>query len=436
MLLKPDYDKSQKSIAFLKTRIKELYTSQNEMFFPDDLSDEVDKLAGKEVDIFLFGSFVRSLLESSYWSFEKMTFHVLHEGVKRVMVEQFSFAEDEVSVIPRKHIEKDVKQKMIKEYHFVYAGRINQNKNIETLIYFFYYLQQLVDDVMSLTLIGSFDEEQKIIYGQNEAQGSHFEQKIKSLIDRLDWRISPQILPEQDSDRWMDSVRPDSTFISLSTSHFEDFGVAVTQAKEKGWPLVLSDWGGHREVEGDHVIMIPYGYLPQFNEFEVRGKQIAQFFLKDKFKVRNLEQKKMTSLKSISNEELALKRKFFFARFGRASHLITRDHWEDFYHTASGIKLVNHYRKSFRGERSREAISIVTNDLTHDPSSLEKINDLIQGNLSKEIYIFGHLELISPDVVKTIINSREVYTTLDLNREIGISSQVSNIFSEFDIRTL
>lgn len=55
-------------------------------------------------------------------------------------------------------------------------------------------------------------------------------------------------------------------FISFSKDTREDFNTACAKAQSAGWPCILSDWGGHRDVQGPNVLKLPAESCGVLNE--------------------------------------------------------------------------------------------------------------------------------------------------------------------------
>jgi glycosyltransferase involved in cell wall biosynthesis len=77
-------------------------------------------------------------------------------------------------------------------------------------------------------------------------------------IRRFRWRVKPRFLGDLGLD-WPRKIKGNPVLLNLSTSFQEDFGVSAAQAQQQGWPLMLSDWGGHADIEGAGCLKIPCG---------------------------------------------------------------------------------------------------------------------------------------------------------------------------------
>lgn len=79
--------------------------------------------------------------------------------------------------------------------------------------------------------------------------------------------------------------------LHLSTSSTEDFGMSVAQARQQGWPMILSDWGAFKEVRGPSVIHISASDISKLNSQKNRAKALKKMavdLLKKMHKQENL----------------------------------------------------------------------------------------------------------------------------------------------------
>ena len=78
------------------------------------------------------------------------------------------------------------------------------------------------------------------------------------LINELPWRYPPKFPGLLAPEKWCLSSVKNPVLISLSTYFQDDFGVSVAQAQSKGWPCILSNWGGHQDVMGSNTLKLPH----------------------------------------------------------------------------------------------------------------------------------------------------------------------------------
>ena len=131
--------------------------------------------------------------------------------------------------------------------HFVYAGRISEQKNVHTLLLALSILRER-EPRMRWTLD---------LFGQEDRWGSPnmgfrmkgYERYLRRLArelafdDRVRWR---GFVPRGRLDATL-RARP-HVFVSPTLHSDEDFGVAALKSLAAGYPAVLSAWGGHFDL--------------------------------------------------------------------------------------------------------------------------------------------------------------------------------------------
>lgn len=137
-----------------------------------------------------------------------------------------------------------------KDLVLLYAGRITQQKNVEKLICELFRLWNRHLSNLKLLICGPFHDMGSPIfgrfrplnyqyYGYNKLKlfyPSAFSQRIHYLGDLTSAELS-QVQLAADS------------FVSLSTYHDEDFGVAVAEALSSGLPPIITDWAGYSSFD-------------------------------------------------------------------------------------------------------------------------------------------------------------------------------------------
>jgi hypothetical protein len=92
--------------------------------------------------------------------------------------------------------------------------------------------------------------------------------EVKLLINSYSWIKKPKLYGDKGYD-WHRSVILKQPFlVSFTTFILEDFNVSVAQARELGWPLVLSDWAVFRELGNDSIVRIKAKDIFKFNELK------------------------------------------------------------------------------------------------------------------------------------------------------------------------
>ena len=104
---------------------------------------------------------------------------------------------------------------------------------------------------------------------------------VASELLKYKWKTEPKLWNDLGR-KWINKFKT-GTLINLSTFLGEDFGVSVAQAQQKGFSLIISDWGGHKDVIGANVIKISVRAINKANsERKIReqGKILSKEFLK------------------------------------------------------------------------------------------------------------------------------------------------------------
>lgn len=273
---------------------------------------------GEIVDVVLFGDFVEQLVRSKKWPKKNYRLWVLSKTVRDVCVSLFDLPEDHIGLIPRYELFPQAKQEnpmpsVKQKYSLVYSGRLSPNKNIEELLFVANYLQNEFHHKVTLKLIGYWDRIGSFEDGFSQFEG--YQKKIKNLISNLNWQYNPIIYHPLKPNLWLKKFRGHhNVFISLSRYMMEDFGVSVAQAQAAGWPVILSNWGGHMDVRGSNIIKINSNWLShpddslEFSEGKAYliAKSIDQFLKEPKSLFLDHKRRKLSKLENtnLSSEQL------------------------------------------------------------------------------------------------------------------------------------
>ena len=140
------------------------------------------------------------------------------------------------------------KQLCINDESFVwlYAGRLSQQKNILELIETFAHYKMITKSDDKLLLLGHFDNigfPYLCNYQKDFEYYYHFNKLLNSLPQNIKNDISH--LGVFFGKELNELYNAADAFISLSTYHDEDYGMAIAEALCTGLPCVLSDWAGY-----------------------------------------------------------------------------------------------------------------------------------------------------------------------------------------------
>jgi glycosyltransferase involved in cell wall biosynthesis len=209
------------------------------------------------VDVVFMGSGINFISHRYFWlpnmRIRIWTLSVPH---KNLLVQLLNLKESDVGVLPRYQFFPLHKNTLSfnndffnQEFTFVFSSRFGQEKNF-----------LLVVQTVNMIQKTSKSNIRFVICGPGFSQESV--NAIQKLIGEYTWKTHPEIL-EDLGPRWVKKIKGNPVLINLSTYLQEDFGVSVAQAQEAGWPVIVSDWGGHRDVVGVNVIKIPSKYVQQ-----------------------------------------------------------------------------------------------------------------------------------------------------------------------------
>jgi len=447
-MINNEYDSSFRSVKFLYERATKVlfdnYSLSN--FFCPDLGEvDFQKLnLDDTVEVILFGSFFRSLMESGNWPFSKFRLWVISSCVKSFIVKELNVDESSISVIPRESILLTKSSKQIdwnKSLTFVYAGRLNEAKNIEAIIALVNVLQNEYRKDIGLNLIGEVDNQEKIYVEYKKS--SNYQEKLLSFIDSFNWTKRPELIDFLPQDKWVQQEIDNPVFISLSTNFFEDYGVSAQQALKKGWPVILSAWGGHLDVIQEHI-SIPSSMLTQFKESKLRARQVANYLLSDNVELYSAGPLSLEIPRVSTASDFAEKRLSKIVSYNQACFCAMRTEWNELFFSKEGIQLINRYREAFTKKEAVCHDVLIVSDYYNSSEEFEDVSAFIEEAFSaalkenKGILIYSYIELCSKEVWGNIMQSQRVYLGIrDVKEKLSSSyDKLSQLFDDKDIVVL
>lgn len=233
----------------------------------------------KVIDIVLMGTFLNVFFRSKKireWK-GRYRIWVLSKTIERACIEILGIPQDRIGIIPRYDLFPVTKRRrpfpdLTHPWTLYYSGRTMIEKNIKLSAAVCFFLQK------------QFKHQVKFVARLDDVD-SHYARSLEKWINDLPWDIPPLIQMWTPAQTWVNDItEPRPVLINLSQFVNEDFGVAVAQAQAQGWPLILSDWGGHQDVQGQNVLKIPSFLLG--NSFEsneiilARAECIATYLVK------------------------------------------------------------------------------------------------------------------------------------------------------------
>jgi hypothetical protein len=286
-----------KSIKILQLKVEKYLLKEHgiqDAWYPDTVTGTNKQEFNNKMDIVLFGNFISRILESGCWPISEARFWVLSHSVKEVLVRAFKLPPNSIKVIQRNklfHVNSK-KRPFEKKMTFISGSRISETKNIESYLYVVSKLQ--IDYQMDITpvLSGDFDNMSNIYSMKHDS--FCYRKRIEKIINKLPWVIRPIIREGLDPEEWLNQNDHSPVFVSFSTFIGEDFGVSLAQAQEKGWPSIISNWGGHRDVQVQNTIKVPSEYLLEdsgsYELLESRANLAAKYISENLDKINSTKQ--------------------------------------------------------------------------------------------------------------------------------------------------
>jgi|GEM_PF-6814531 len=355
----PLWDHCHTSMGVLKERIESYFQAHPELdsrarFYPDIVNPSENTEGAfndcEVLDVIHFGDSVKKFFHSGLYTKKKLRFWCLSSVFKKINDELYG--KNAFNVIAREELFSSSPAKLPKQkpWDLIFAGRLSRQKNILGLLRTVYNLQKLGKPCV-LHLFGDFDEQFHEHYGRYQLPV--FETEVKTLIEELDWDSKPVIHGHISEGDWREQGFDNPVFISLSTNFCEDFGVAVAEACERGWPLILSDFGAHKDVSSKAQLRIPSGLIP-CSHFEKEAcaqlsRMCAEFIVKESFMEieKGIFNSKVISM-SLSDVDAA--RRSLIEKLGSSVHLLMRERLDDFAETSVGRVFIRKILNTLEGD--------------------------------------------------------------------------------------
>lgn len=207
------------------------------------------------------------------------------ETVKQDVVNMFRIASDRVVVTPlaadpsvhhvrtQQEIDSVLNALRVGKHFFLYVGRLDKKKNVETLVRAFdqFKKDRGVGDPYELVLVGT--------------PGFGFE-SVKKWIHESASRESVHVLGYLSDDQMATLMSAATAFVFPSWE--EGFGIPNVEAMCSGAPLIVSDIPVHHEVVGDAGLFVPPESLDGFAHAmsQLAGDSVLRSQLRDKGFVR------------------------------------------------------------------------------------------------------------------------------------------------------
>ncbi len=292
----PIWDQCQSSIETLVERIETFFnTHPNGVEIPSqarfycDYGKSIEQRFSSDqlIHIITFGDIIRKMAQWPNLSGHEYKFWCLANDFKRIQEELYFKGDHQVELIKREDLfqtQPASQPELNQGIDLVYAGRLSRQKNIKSLIAFSHALHQAgVEN--RLHLFGSFDERYHEELGR--WQVSSFKNELQDFIESLEGSWTPTFHGQVEREAWPKYDFKNPVAISLSTFIGEDFGVSLAQAQAQGWPIICSNFGGHKDIYGESLIKIPSWLCAPFSYPDMAiielAKRASSLVLKEGF---------------------------------------------------------------------------------------------------------------------------------------------------------
>ena len=422
------------SMSFLKERIESFFTEyvkdSTQRYYPEHdiyINQKFDP--EKVLDVVLFGNNIKSFFQSGLWPNTQFRIWTLSPSHKKFWDEVLlATLNQKINLIPRSLITKKPSKEaqnlignLEKPATLIFAGRLSAQKNITYLLLLYKELEVLNLPV-TLRLLGKFDDQYDEIYGRRNHE--NYKEEVINLIRKLDFDNPPIIDESLGQNDWPNLDIKNPILISLSTYHCEDFGVSVTQAQEKGWPLILTDMLGHKGVSDQQLMLIPSKFhIREHLSMDLKrifAKELASYIYKNSFSSVDRETKDI-SCERISASDLSQARADIIHKRGTHLSLINAENVGLFYDTQVGLRLFLDFVETTYP--NRELIVYVVEDADHKGIPLE-VQNILHDSLQRDDFYpyFISLKNLFKSKVELELLTRASQVVLLLTKDIREST--------------
>lgn len=236
------------SIHILQREIKENFKSSTPKKFPafPNYNATLQWPNSKIIDIVLFGDALHRLSSLRLWpENHNYRIHTLCTSMRDLIIDTYELKPDQVRSInrydlyPKNNSPSKFPDLFKDKLTLVMSGRSSNYKNTKQTIHVASLLQRGNPNIKLVICGPSFDE-----------------QYLKDAISLCTWKNPPILLGDLGHE-WINQIPKDYVFINLSTSPAEDFNVSSAQAQNKGMPMIITHWGGLKDIDADNILKIP-----------------------------------------------------------------------------------------------------------------------------------------------------------------------------------
>lgn len=409
------HDFCSTSIDMLRERIRKVLEGREDisgqLFFPD--SGKEANAKWEELDsplnVFLFGDLLRKFFQTGNYVHNEFHFFQLSSPFQAVFhqlllkKEQFNRSEllSRYELFPQS---RAYDFGMEKEMNLIYAGRLSYQKNIPFLLYF---VKACADLGLGIKahLYGNYDNQFHEHLGRRNIRP--LEDVLKHILEEEELRDIIFFRGQVDSKAWPETSVDQPIATSMSTFIGEDFGVSLAQAQEKGWPILCSEFGGHKDIYGESVCFLPsswigHSHLPLGIQ-KILAKKLADNFIKFGFLniKENVKESKFSGeeIRLVSLKELDEGRRSLALELGMASQWLNLEGLDVFSDLKEGCKFIRSYLDILEtskkegtqevcfifSEKERETLESNTlewfQECVNELSCKDRINFIFEGDL-------------------------------------------------------
>jgi len=393
------------------------------------------------INTVLFGDFFRRFFESGNWPFDNYKIWLLSHSCKRVMENLFHIESDKIGVIPRYELFPHSKAEVPnpnEKIELIYSGRISATKNIEFICAITSYLQTSENLNVSLRIFGHYDDEFHENYGRRIHK--NYQEKLENFISTLSWSEKPIFEGRKKPDEWVMGNFKQPVLINMSNYFCEDYGVAVAQAQEKGWPVLLSEWGGHLDVTKGVRSFINPSFIGHSHEhtsvIKTKAKIVAEVIANNiqnkDWLTQDTHVNPSVEITEISYDELSVLRREQVKKIGLETPLINREKMDEFSDSDLGALYVKSYEKHFGPQNIDSTIVYVAYDLDDETNSFdinnyEKLNNHLREfkySDNDKIEILSSKDLFLKKNSALLMRANKVFVTFSVSQHENIKKHL------------
>ena len=435
------HDFCSTSIEMLSEKIRKfLSESEGQLYFADNPyeADGEWHTLDQPLQVVLFGDLLRKFFQTGNLIHEEIKFYQIGSGHQEIFNKLLLKRDDLLGsqLISRYDLFPRIKANDLdldREMNFIYAGRLSYQKNIPYLLYFIKACSDLGLSVKA-HLYGEFDNQIHEHLGRRNCP------PLKSMIDKI---IEAEDLKDKiffrghvDSQAWPETSVDQPIGTSMSTFIGEDFGVSLAQAQEKGWPILCSSFGGHKDIEGEAISLVPSAWVANSHlPLELQkllAKKAAAAFVKNGFSEIKKDPKESEVTLNLTLAELDKARRKLSLELGHSSQWLNLEGLDVFSDLNKGAVFLRSYidlLEEPKAQEANEACFILSEEEREELSEErvswlnECLNDL---SLGDKIHFIFEADLNSGDSLILLKRSNKAYCSESVGPKT--SDFIKNLF--------